>query len=128
MSTVAIVLIVLGVIVLLLLLGGFLGARKRDRAVAPGYARHLAEADQALEAARAADRGWDRAAMESVARNGLDRQYPGRRFNALELVLVDDRPGVTEDRAHFEAVDGSERVPVVLTRSEAGTWAVAQVD
>lgn len=127
MSTLAIVLIAFGAAVLLLLAGGILGARKRDRAVAPHYAQHLAEADQALEAARAADKGWDREAMEAVARSGVDREHPGQAFDALELVLVDDRPGVAEDRAHFEAVHAGGRIRVVLVRSESGIWSVAQV-
>jgi hypothetical protein len=127
-STLAIILTVFAVLVLLLLLGGFLGARKRDRAVAPDYARHLAEADHALEAARAEDRGWDRATMEAVAREAVERERPGARIEDLQLVLVDDRPGVVEDRAHFEAGLPDGRVHVVLTRSEAGTWTAAQVD
>ena len=44
----------------------------------------------------------------------------------FEIVLVDDRPGVTEDRAHCVAMDGDERVRVVLARHEGGHWS-AQV-
>lgn len=120
MSAVAIVLIVLGVLVLLLFAGGALGARRRARANEPTYARHLAEADQALEQARAADRGWDRAVMEQAARDALAGAHPGSEFDRLDLVLVDDRPGVMEDRAHFEASSGQRRVRVVLTRDESG--------
>jgi hypothetical protein len=122
LSALAVVLVVLGVVVLLFFVGGVLGARKRDRQVAPDYERHLAEADQALEAARAADRGWDREGMERVANEALAQAHPGVTFERLDLVLVDDRPGVSEDRAHFEATGDGRRVRVVLTRGEAG-WA-----
>lgn len=126
MSTLAIVLLVVAVIVLLAFVGGVVGARKRDRAVAPVYAQHLREADHALEQARASDRGWDREVMEGAARAALERDRPGISFDDLQLVLVDDRPGVTEDRAHFEAVNSEGRVLVVLARGEAG-WAAEQV-
>ena len=46
-------------------------------------------------------------------RETLEREHPGVAFDRIELVLVDDRPGVDEDRAHFEAVDGERRVRVV---------------
>lgn len=126
MSTLAIVLIVLAALVALLFIGGLAGARRRDRVQAPYYARHLAEADHALEQARASDRGWDRTLMEQVARDALSDQHPGVAYERLELVLVDDRPGVQEDRAHFEAVNEAGRLRVVLARSEAG-WAAEQV-
>lgn len=127
MSTLAIVLIVAGLLVALFLVGGILGARRRDRALAPAYAEHLAQADHALEQARAADRGWDRAVMEQAARSALAESHPEAGFDRLDLVLVDDRPGVTEDRAHFEAVGGELRVRIVLARGEAG-WSAASVD
>lgn len=126
MSNLAIVLIVLGVILLLALIGGLLGARRRDAVQAPSYQRHLREADHALEQARAGDRGWDRAMMEQVARDALARERPGETIEGLELVLVDDRPGVEEDRAHFEATSRDGRVLVVLARGEAG-WTAERI-
>ena len=127
MSVLAIILIVLAVVFALLFLGGLAGARRRDEQNAPDYARHLAEADHALEQARAADRGWDRQVMEDVARAALARRHPERRFETLDLVLVDDRPGVDQDRAHFEASDGGRQVTVVLGRDDSG-WAAERVD
>lgn len=126
MSTLAIVLLVLAAIVVLAFVGGVLGARRRDRAIAPSYSQHLREADHALEQARATDRGWDRSMMEDVARSALAEDRPGVNFEELQLVLVDDRPGVVEDRAHFEAVGSEGRVLVVLARGEAG-WIAEQV-
>jgi hypothetical protein len=125
-STLAIVILVLAVLLILFLIGGFLGARRRDIEQAPVYQQHLREADHALEEARASDRGWDREVMEAVARSALANSHPGMTFDRLDLVLVDDRPGVHQDRAHFEAQAGERLVPVVLSRSEAG-WSADQV-
>jgi hypothetical protein len=125
-SIVAIILIVLGVLVALLFVGGYIARRRHDRELAPDYRRHIAEADNALEQARAEDRGWDRDLMERVAREALASARPGTSFERLHLVLVDDRPGVHQDRAHFEAWDGDRPVRVVLTRSDAG-WAADAV-
>jgi hypothetical protein len=125
-STLTIIILVVAAILILFLIGGLLGARRRDRENAPVYARHLAEADHALEQARAADRGWDREVMERVARAALADAHPDTSFDRLDLVLVDDRPGVHEDRAHFEARDGDRPVRVVLSRGEAG-WSAEQV-
>jgi len=121
-SVLAIVLIVVGVLVALLFVGGLIGRRRHDEQLAPHYLRNIAEADNALEQARAADKGWHREDMEALALQALEAAHPGRTFERLHLVLVDDRPGVTEDRAHFEAWDGDNPVRVVLTRSDMG-WA-----
>lgn len=126
MSTLAIILIVVGLLVALLLIGGLVAARRRADEHAGEYRKNLAAADHALEAARAADRGWDRPVMEDVARAALNERRPGWDFRTLDLVLVDDRPGVAEDRAQFVASDGDDRVDVVLSRGEAG-WAVERV-
>lgn len=126
MSTLAIVLIAVVVLVALLLIGGLIAARRRAIDEADSYRSHLAAADQALEAARAADRGWDRPVMEDVARAALNERRPGWDFRTLDLVLVDDRPGVAEDRAQFVASDGNERVEVVLSRGDAG-WTVDRI-
>jgi hypothetical protein len=41
---------------------------------------------------------------------------PGWTFDELHLVLVDDRPGVDEDRAHFVAMGPDDQVRVILAR------------
>ena len=120
MDPLVILLIAAGVVLVLFFLGGVLGARRRDREQAPDLERHIAEADQALEQARAADKGWDRAALEAVAREAVQQARPGFTPEELHLVLVDDRPGVTEDTAHFVARSGGEQVRVVLARTDAG--------
>jgi hypothetical protein len=125
-STLAIILIAVGILVIVVFVGGLAAVRRRDRSHAAQYQRHLAEADQALEQARAEDKGWDRAVMEAAVQRALQEQRPGFRAERLDLVLVDDRPGVTEDRAHFVAGAGEEELRIVLARGEAG-WAPESV-
>lgn len=123
MSTLAIVLIVLAAVLVLFFLGGLVASRRRDAANSGSYADHLLAADRALEAARAEDKGWDRAALESAARDALKRERPGYEAAELQLVLVDDKPGVEEDRAHFLASGNDGPVRVILTR-RGGSWAL----
>ena len=120
MSALAIVLIALGALLLLLFAGGLYVARRRARAREGDLAISLARADQALEAARAADRGWERVLLEEAARKILAEERPGWRYDRLDLVLVDDRPGVAEDRAQFLATAPDDQVRLVLTRSGGG--------
>ena len=126
MSTLAVILIAAAILVAVLLVAGTVVVRRRTEGGQEEYSRHLAAADHALEAARASDRGWDRSVMEDVARAALNEHHPGWDFRSLDLVLVDDRPGVDEDRAQFEASDGDRRVLVVLTRGATG-WTAGEV-
>jgi len=127
LSTLGIVLIALGAVIVLALLLGFLGAAARDRRQAPSYEQHVAAADAALEQARAADKGWNRAAMEQAARAALEESRPSWRYDELHLVLVDDRPGVSEDRAHFMAIGADGMARVILARQE-DRWVAERVE
>jgi uncharacterized membrane protein len=127
LSTLGIILIVLAVLVVLFFIGGLLGARVRDRRQAGTYAEHVANADSALEQARASDRGWHRDAMEEAARSAISEAKGDWNFRDLHLVLVDDRPGVDEDRAHFVAVGSDGECRVVLTR-EGDRWVAERVE
>jgi hypothetical protein len=126
-STLGIVLIALGVLVLLFFIGGVVAVITRSRQQAGTFAEHVAAADAALERARAADRGWHRDTMEAVARDAMAESRPGWDYDDLHLVYVDDRPGVSEDRAHFVAVgrDGESRV--ILAR-EGDRWIAERVE
>jgi hypothetical protein len=126
MSVLAIVLIVLAAIVVLFFVGGLVIARRR--ANRPGWEAHIRAADHALEQARAADRGWDRELIEAAARRALGEQRPNFEPSSLDLVLVDDRPGVEEDRAHLLAAGPGESVRLVLARDASGTWDVERLD
>lgn len=126
MSVLAIVLIVLVAILLVLFGGGYMAARRRrDR---PGWEHHIRQADHALEQARAADRGWDRELIDAAAKSALREQRPGFEPASLDLVLVDDRPGVAEDRAHVVASAPDQSVRLVLARDASGAWGVEQLD
>jgi hypothetical protein len=127
-STLAIILIVIGVLVAIALVLGWLGIRARNRRQASSWAEHVMEADAALEQARATDRGWHREVMEAAARGALERERPGWAYSGLHLVLVDDKPGVEEDRAHFMAVgEGGDETRVILGRQD-GDWVAETVD
>ncbi len=90
-------------------------------------ARNITDADRALEHARAEDKGWDRPALEAAARDAITAGRPGWAYDELALVLVDDRPGIEQDRAHFVASGGGESARVILARTDAG-WSVEQID
>jgi hypothetical protein len=126
MSVLVIVLIVLAVLAALFFIGGLVYSRRRlnDPALEP----HIKAADQELEAARATDRGWDRALLEQATLRCLEAERPGFIASHLHLVLVDDRPGVEEDRAHMVAVadDGQHRV--ILTRDPQGEWILDRIE
>jgi type II secretory pathway pseudopilin PulG len=126
MSTLAIVLIVIAAILVLLFVGGFVAARRR--ANRPEVAQHIRAADQALEQARATDKGWDRRLLEQAARAALGRERPGESFDSIELVLVDDRPGVVDDTAHLMATGAGGQARVVLSRREGGEWFAERVE
>ena len=126
MSVLAIVLIVLFVLLVLFFIGGLIYSRRRLND--PHLEGHIANADQALEAARASDRGWDRAVMEEAARRALADERPGFATADLHLVLVDDRPGVEEDRAHMLAMGGDGQARVILTRNPEGEWIVDRIE
>ena len=126
MSVLAIVLIVMAVILVVFFVGGLLAARRRGRQ--PEYGAHVAAADRALEQARASDRGWDRLLLEQVARGALEAERPGSAWDAVELVLVDDRPGVADDVAHLVATGPDGQARVVLARSEGGDWYSQRVE
>jgi hypothetical protein len=123
MSVLAIVLIAVGVVVLLVLAGGVLAVRRRSRVQADSYADNVAAADQALEQARAEDKGWDRELMEEAVRKAVSEARPGWTYEKLHLVLVDDLPGIAEDRAQFVAVGGGDEVRIALARRDEGWFA-----
>jgi hypothetical protein len=126
-STLAIVLLAVGGLLALLFAGGLLYSVRRQRVNRATITGHIAEADRALERARAADRGWDRDRLERAARAALAAERPGASYDDLRLVLVDDRPGVSEDRAHLAAGSATEEVRIVLRR-RGEDWELERFD
>ncbi len=126
MSVLAIVAIVVGVLAIVFFVGGLLAVRARGRREADTFHEHVRAADEALEQARALDKGWHRETMESVARAAVADARPGWSYDDLQLVLVDDRPGTEEDRAHFVAMGADDQVRVILAR-QGDNWVLEQV-
>jgi hypothetical protein len=126
MSVLAIIAIVVGVLVILFFIGGLLVVRTRARREADTFHEHVREADEALEQARALDKGWHRDTMEAAARAAVADARPGWSYDDLHLVLVDDRPGTEEDRAHFVAMGTDDQVRVILAR-QGDAWVLEQV-
>lgn len=126
MSVLAIVLIVLAALFVIFFVGGLVANRRHYSAAPAEYARHVAEADQALEEARATDKGWDRRALEEAAWRALAEERPDYSYDTLHVVLVDDRPGVVEDRAELVAAGAGGEARVVLSRHETG-WRAERV-
>jgi hypothetical protein len=121
-SPLAIIVIVVVVLLVLLFVGGLIAARRHARDTEDELSASIAAADRALEAARAADRGWDPVLLEEAARQALQRERPDFRYDKLQLVLVEDRPGTEEDRAELAAV-GEEGVVRVGVSRQGGAWA-----
>jgi hypothetical protein len=127
MSVVEIVLIVIAALLVLFFIGGLIAVRVRGRRQESSFYEHLREADVALEQARALDRGWHRETMEATARSAIDAARPGWPYETLHLILVDDRPGIEEDRAHFVAIGTDGQSRVILTR-DGDRWVAEKVD
>jgi hypothetical protein len=126
MSVLAIVLVVLAALIVIFFIGGYMVARRRRDS--PDFEKHIRAADKALEDARATDRGWDRDLIHAAAREALSQHRPGFVPASLDLILVDDRPGVEEDRAHVMASGPDDRVRLVLARDASGAWGVERVE
>ena len=127
LSTLGIIFVVIGVLVVLFAIGGAIAVAKRSRAQDATFAQHVEAADSMLEQARALDRGWHRDTMEEAAKAALAESRPGWTYDDLHLVLVDDRPGVNEDRAHFMAVGSDGHARVILAR-EGDRWLAERVE
>ena len=118
-----IVLIVIAAVLILLFVGGYIASRRRTE----HWSEHVAQAERALEAAFATDRGWDRDLLHSAARDALGSHKPGWEYTDVHLVVVEDKPGVEQDRAQLVAVGQDGEARVVLARSADGGWRVESV-
>jgi type II secretory pathway pseudopilin PulG len=123
-----VVLVVLGVLLLLAIIGAAMASR-RNALGAIAFEQSLAAVDRQLAAAVAADRGWERAALEASARSAFAEQRPDTRIAKLELVQIVDEPGTDQDLAVFlvVAADGAER-RLTLGRRDGAWYAAALED
>ena len=122
MSALAIIIVVFVLLVVLLIVGGLIANARRARGGEDELRVALREADRALAAARAVDRGWDREAMEAAARAAFAARSPAE-VGELLLMQVIDRPGTEEDQALFRVVTdaGSEEILLVRQGDAWGT-------
>ncbi|HZO36992.1 MAG TPA: hypothetical protein VFB41_08970 [Solirubrobacteraceae bacterium] len=119
-----IVLLILVVLVALLFAGGYVANARLSAARQRHLRERVAEADHALAAARASDRGWDRSLLEQAARAALTARRPGASIEQIELIQVVDLPGTDSDSAvfHVTTSSGEEQLEMIRRGDE---WAAA---
>ena len=118
-----IILIIVGVLAVLFFVGGMIVVRRRNQ----DWSEHVAQAEEALERAWAVDKGWDRELLHRSAREALGSHKPGWEYTDVHLVVVDDKPGVADDKAQLVAVGEDGEARVVLARAADGGWRVESV-
>ncbi len=118
---------VVALVVLLALIGGIAVARRR-REQAPAFEGQLIEANRALAAAHAQDKGWDAGALRQAAGRAFEAERPGHTVRDMQLVQVVDPPGIERDKAvfRFETEDGGAH-QLTLGRTPEG-WILERID
>jgi hypothetical protein len=124
-STLAIVLIAVGAVLLFLFVGGLIANTLRRRADAKRLRAQIDEANRALAEAHAQDKGWERASLEAGARSVFEARHPGAAIEHLHLVQVVDRPGTESDLAVFH-VHGAGRLETITLGRRDDAWVPAE--
>jgi Flp pilus assembly protein TadG len=119
-SAFAIIVIVVVAVMLLLIVGGLVASGRLFRHEDAQLRATAQEADRALAAARAVDRGWDRPALEAAAREAFAARSLAE-VRELLLIQVVDRPGTEEDQALFRVVTDAGSEEILLVR-EGDAW------
>jgi len=123
MDLVLIIVIVVAVLAVLFFVGCLIVSRRHT----DNWTENVAKAEEALELAWAQDKGWDRELLHRSAREALGSHKPGFEYTDVHLVVVEDRPGVAEDKAQLVAVGDDGEARVVLCRDADGGWTVESV-
>lgn len=108
----------------LLFLVGLAGNARFLRGRDASLTDKIAQADAALAAARAEDRGWDRALLDQAARSAVEMRHPGAAISGLDLVQVVDRPGTDQDEALMRVRHAGGEEEILLRRT-GDSWAAA---
>ncbi|MBI5103528.1 MAG: hypothetical protein HZB46_00800 [Solirubrobacterales bacterium] len=116
MSTLGLILIILGAVLLVLFVGGMIAVSRRRKATESRFREQVEAANAALARAHAEDKGWERATMEAAA-----REAAAGPVDELHLLEVVDKPGTDADEAVFRAVTGGQERLIRLGRRE-GAW------
>ena len=124
MSVIAVIIVVFVLLVILLVVGGLIANGRRARSQEDELRVALRDADRALAAARAEDRGWHREAMEAAARTAFAARSPAE-IRELLLLQVVDRPGTEEDQALFRVVTDAGSEEILCVRDADGAWSAA---
>jgi hypothetical protein len=103
-----------------LAVGGFFARRALTRRTDTQFRARLERANHDLAEAAAADRGWDRATLESAARR-IYAEHRGAEPAELLLTEVIDRPGTDKDLAVFHVEGEGRRETLTLGRRD-GEW------
>ena len=122
----AIVLGVIVVLVILLAVGGMIARRRQLESTRGRFDRHLAQVNEELAAAHAADRGWARENLEAAARGAYAAQRDGAEPEQLTLVQIVDPPGTEDDKAVFRVTAGGRDEHLTLGR-RGGDWVFEQL-
>jgi hypothetical protein len=116
--------IVLGVLVLLIVLlavGGVIARNRQLERTRGRFDENLAQVNEDLAAAHAADRGWARDTLDEAARAAWAQERPGEEPEQLMLVQIVDNPGTDEDKAVYEVAAGGRTQRLTLGRRD-GAW------
>ena len=127
MSTLAIVLVAALALLALLAFGGMLANARRRRALEPRLEASLDEVNRRLAEAHAADKGWERGALEAAAREAFAERRPGEEVREQVLVQVVDRPGTDEDHAVFRFATDAGVAYLTMGR-RGGAWVGERVE
>ena len=122
----AIVLGVIVVLVILLAVGGMIARRRQLESTRGRFDRHLAQVNEELAAAHAADRGWARENLEAAARGAYAAQRDGAEPEQLTLVQIVDPPGTEDDKAVFRVTAGGRDEHLTLGR-RGDDWVFEQL-
>ena len=115
-------LIIVLVVLLVLAVGGVFARAMYQRRTEAQFDAQLEQANHDLAEAAAADRGWDRATLETAARRCYAENAGGEPPELL-LVEVLDRPGTEEDEAVFRIGDR-----VLRMGRRGGEWVFAGLE
>jgi hypothetical protein len=109
-------LIIVIVVLLLMAVGGYFTTKRRLERTRPAFEKRLAQVNQDLAEALAADRGWDPDRLEKAARAAWAQQRPDEEPETVTLFEVLDRPGKEEDKAIFQFRSGGREHLLTLGR------------
>lgn len=127
MSTLEVILIALGALVVLLAIGGMLANARWRRHREASFETSLDEVNRQLAAAHAQDKGWEPGALNAAARRAFAEQRAGDEVRDEALVAVIDRPGTDQDHAVFRFVTDAGTFLLTLGRT-GGQWTAESLD